>query len=535
MTVFLLRFPPTPTSPQTCRNCTDKPAHYYLSLVLTLVLGVALVLVVIVFNIGASPTVDSLLFFIQAVYLLLEGRSDYENFKFLAFFNPNFTFDLCITPGLNNLEKLILQYATPLYILVLMFLVLSLTYFDKISRLLGRHSILKGLWLLFLISYFNIVMATCEILYCKWVGPTVTGGGGGDRMMYVLTHDASVGCYEGLHLPFAIIAWLLVVFFVIPLPIYLLVMMRVPKLKPLSDVYCSNYKDSHRWWIQISLGRRLFLVFVGVFIQDYVSRHFGLLVAIAYIVLVTTILLPYKTHLDNIFVMFVTWMLLLTAIFSQPDIYLGGDPRQGVSFTLVVLTIVTGLVLLVLDIVLQRVKNQSIGVFYEETVAPKLKRSLVELREALRSRVSRNLSINAPHELEESTTSTFFPKAQTVDATGYREPLLDSQFCASDEKVDKFPTWKGNSGRLSATSSSIRGPYPTGGSSTTGGIIGGGGRGEEEGGSTFRRKRFSTDEGVGVVSVPPTVTEVFTMGGGDSDADSAAGEASVLQTGYTTS
>ena len=234
---------------QTCRDCTDKPAHYYLSLILTLVIGFALVMVIILFNIGASPTIDSLLFFIQTVYLLLEERSEYNSFKYLAFFNPNFTFDLCITPTLDNLSKVILQYATPVYILLLMAVILLLTCIKRVSRMTGNHSILQGLWLLFLICYFNIASATYEILYCAKVGPE-------GMQQYVLIHDASVQCYTGLHLPFAIIAWVLVILFVLPLPVYLWIMNRLPKLKPISDVYSSHYKDRYRWWISMSLARR---------------------------------------------------------------------------------------------------------------------------------------------------------------------------------------------------------------------------------------------------------------------------------------
>ena len=385
---------------------------------------------------------DSLLFFIQAVYLLLQGRSDYENFKFLAFFNPNFTFDLCITPDLDNLTKLILQYVTPLYILLLMGVILLMTYFKRISRLLGKHSILQGLWLLFLISYFNIAMATFEILYCRLVGPVEVDGEGGDRR-YVLVHDASVQCYSGLHLPFAIIAWIIAVFFALPLPGYVLAIMKITKLKPLSDVYCSCYKDSYRWWIFVSLARRLLLVLVGVFTQDYVSRHFDLLVSVLFVLLITVFTTPYKSRLDNFFALFITWMLLLTAVVTQPEVYLRADPLRGVSLFLVVLTIVSSIVLLVLEVVLRKLRKKSVGEYFRESVHPRLRRSGKKLKDLGGSLSWKQLN---HHELEESTrstASTFIPRQSMVDATAYREPLLDSQFYSTEsvEKLDKFGAW----------------------------------------------------------------------------------------------
>lgn len=454
--------------------------------------GVGLVLLVIVLNIGATPTLDALLFFIQAVYLLLEGRSDYEVFKFLAFFNPNFTFDLCITPTLDNLTKLILQYVTPLYILLLMAVILMMTFFVKrISRLLGRYSILQGLWLLFLISYFNIAMSTFEILYCRWVGPVEVGGEIGDRQ-YVLVHDPAVQCYNGLHLPFAIIAWIIAIFFALPLPGYVLLFMKITKLKPLTDAYCSCYKDSYRWWIFVSLARRLLLVLVGVFTQDYVSRHFDLLVSVLFILLVTMLTTPYKSQADNYFTLFVTWMLLLTAIVTQPEVYLGADPLRGVSLFLVVFTIMCGTSLLVLEVVLQRLRKKTVGEFYREAMQPKLKifhKKVVNLR---------RWRAHNQHELEESTrstASTFIPRQSMVDATTYREPLLDSQFYSTEE-VDKFGAWAGNG----MGSTSIRSPYTS---------LDLGLSGKET--PLFSPKKFHDEEGeVGCVAGSVSVTEVCT-------------------------
>ena len=354
---------------------------------------------------------------------------------------------------------------TPLYILLLMALVLAATYFSKrLSRLLGRHSILQGLWLLFLISYFNIAMATFEILYCRWVGPVELGGvatSGASGRRYVLIHDASVQCYSGLHLPFAILAWVVAVLFALPLPVYVLILMRVDKLKPLSDVYCSHYRDKYRWWIFMSLARRLLLVLVGVFIQDYVSRHFGLLLAVAFVTLASMLATPYRSWLDNHFCLFVTWMLLLTAIVTQPTIYTGTDPERGVSLFLVVLTLVLGLGLAALEVLVRRLtKKKTVEEFFKATVHPKLRSSKKKLRDLGASLSWRGVSRADQHELEESTrstASTIIPRRAIMDATGYREPLLDSQFYSSEE-MGRFGGGVGGKGGIPTSSSLYMAP-----------------------------------------------------------------------------
>ena len=52
---------------QVCRDCSDKAYSYHpwLALIFTLFLGLGLVACAVAFNLGISPTLDSLLFFIQ--------------------------------------------------------------------------------------------------------------------------------------------------------------------------------------------------------------------------------------------------------------------------------------------------------------------------------------------------------------------------------------------------------------------------------------------------------------------------------------
>lgn len=417
----------------------DKEVQYYLSLIFTLFFGLLFVAVVIYFNIGATPILDSLLFFTQAVYLLLAGRNDYEIFNFLSFFNPSFTFNLCITPNLDALTGLTLQFVTPVYILLLLLLILILTRFERVSRILGRHSILQGLWLLFLISYLNIAMTSFNILYCQRIGPVEIAGEHRQGEV-VLIRDASVRCFKGFHLPLAIIAIITLVFFILPLPVYTLAIMRNARWKPVADVFCSFYKDKRRWWISASLFRRLLLVITAVFIQDIPTRHLVLILFIALILLYQVATWPYKTLLDNSFAIFVTWMLLVTAVVTQPGIYLTVDPQRGISMFLVVLTIFSGLILLIQEILIRFLEMVSVGQFYKLKVWPNLARCVKKIVDIWRSRMhSRDLQ----HKLNESTrsnTSVVISQNSMVNDTFYREPLLGGQF--ENTSFEDVPTVK---------------------------------------------------------------------------------------------
>ena len=361
--------------------------------------------------------------FLQGVGVILAGRADYETFQYLALFNPDFTFNLCIVPDLDALNRLMLQYITPAYILLLLCGVLVLTRIKGLSKYLGKHSFLHALWFLVFISYLNIANTSFELIHCRTIGPT----DGGTRE-YVLVHDPSIVCYEGRHLFYAIIAILLDVSFVIPFPAYLLALTYFPKMKPITDVYSRHYRSKILTWIWVvwNIGRRLLLVVVGVFVEDFIYRHFALLIVGLAILLMQVISRPYLNIIDNFIGFISTFLLVLIAVVTQPNIYIFVDPHRAVSASFVISVIILGGALIILEIVLRLLHLGSVGKWLKEKLLP----MIVMWKDVVMVRI-RQLRTKKydTQELVESTS--IIPKFNTADATTYREPLLDSYFGGS--------------------------------------------------------------------------------------------------------
>lgn len=285
----------------------------------------------------------------QATYILLAGRANYNQFSYLAFFNPDFTFNLCLTKDLAALGRLGLQYVTPFYILLLLLLLLLLTKVKVrwISQRLGRHSFMKSFWFLILISYLNIALTTFELLHCRTIGPS-----NGERQ--VLDHDASITCYKNGHLPAAIFAILTAIFIVLPFPLFTGILIYLPRFKPFTDAYTFMYRDWRRLWVAWSLFRRLLLVLLGVFVTGFAVRHFSLLLGLLWILIVDIVTWPYRYYIDNLFSIFISWLLVVIAVLTQPQLYLYIDPSRGPSGALVLLGILAGVILVVVERVLWR-------------------------------------------------------------------------------------------------------------------------------------------------------------------------------------
>lgn len=280
----------------------------------------------------------------------MAGRANYNQFSYLAFFNPDFTFNLCLTKDLAALGRLGLQYVTPLYILLLLLLLLLLTKVKVrwISQRLGRHSFMKSLWFLILISYLNIALTTFELLHCRTIGPS-----NGERRQ-VLDHDASITCYKNGHLPAAVFAILTAIFIVLPFPFFTGILIYLPRFKPFTDAYTFMYRDWRRLWVAWSLFRRLLLVLLGVFVTGFASRHFSLLLGLLWILIVDIVTWPYRHYVDNLFSILISWLLVVIAVLTQPQLYLYIDPSRGPSGALVLLGILAGVVLAVVERVLWR-------------------------------------------------------------------------------------------------------------------------------------------------------------------------------------
>ena len=354
------------------------------------------------------------------MYIIVSSRSDYRNFEMLSLFNLDFTFNQCILSDLQALPRLLLQYVTPIYILLLLVIVLFLTKIKGFSKLLGEHSFLKALWLIVLMSYLNIANSTFEILNCQKIGPRNAG-----FSENVLEYDAAVLCWTGLHLPFAIIAVLLATFLVVPFPFYAGFAIKVPKWKPITDVYCSLYRDEQRYWIIWNLLRRVLMVMISVFISDFIKRHFFLLLTSVGILAVSVSTWPYKYWLDNAFSVFVLTALLVFCVVTQPEIYILVDPDRIVSWSIVAFVCLMTLCLVSVEIFIwflsRKGTNYTKDYFTPSKGRAKLSQLFVTAGKRAMKR-QRNVL-----ELEESVHSNqYYGHRDTSGYKEFREPLIDS-------------------------------------------------------------------------------------------------------------
>jgi len=242
-------------------------------------------------------------------------------------FTLDYSFNLCFTSDFNAFDRIFFKFATPFYVLILLSIIILLSSVKPFSKYFGRHSYLQGIWLIILISYVDIAEATLELLHCRTIGVQ-------DKRL-ALYDDSNVPCYEGKHLPAAIFAITLSALIIVPFPIYVLLLTRWSKVKPVTDVYTSVYRDNRRWWVGVDLGRRLAIAILAVFNADYIYRHLAITILAGFLVIVDGITWPYPKQMDNYVEFSCTSAFFLLCIFTYPVLNRTLDPHFIVSWCII--------------------------------------------------------------------------------------------------------------------------------------------------------------------------------------------------------
>ena len=187
-------------------------------------------------------------------------------------FNIDWSFGMCLTKDLNALHRLAWAYLAPAYLLSMVLLSYRLSRFYRFHRIFCRSTCIKMFWQFILLSFSSLASTSFRLLKCVHLHPKESF----NRFSlsdWRFADDASYECFKGDHLPWGIVAAVIVAIFCIPLPLSLPFLRRYHLLIPFSDIYSSLYKDNRRWWCAVDLLRRLLLATIYTFVDDQDQMH----------------------------------------------------------------------------------------------------------------------------------------------------------------------------------------------------------------------------------------------------------------------
>ena len=280
------------------------------------------------------------------VHIFAVGSRITQLFVVIAWLNLDLGIDTCFFDGMNALAKVGLQFAFPLYLYILMGIITLIA--KKSHRFAMRFnrsgfSAAKLFATLMLMSYTSLLETCAEALGVVKVD-TISG-------TYSIRWriDPNQEYFSGGHIPLAIVAVLVLVFYIIPAPFVLIFpslafkLGPMQKLKPIYDAFWAPFKPRYRFWVGLRLILRVipFLCVAAIRHPLNILLLGMFLVALLY---VQAIVMPFEGAIKNAsdnFFLSILLIIVMGSLYFTIDTYQddGYHTEQKTQYTFFVVII----------------------------------------------------------------------------------------------------------------------------------------------------------------------------------------------------
>ena len=283
-----------------CKQCSNV---YLLIVVPIVIAGIALVIVLFVFNITINNGImNTFIFYVNIIsinFSVLFPQCNSIVCVLISLANLDLGIETCFYDGMNDFAKMWLQLTFPIYLFLIAYLLtISSRYSPRIQKLTAQKA-LPVLATLLLLSYTKILLTVCSVLffYSKiFFLPS-------KHVKHVWSVDANINLFG---VKFSILFTTCLILFIILLPFNVLLLF-IRKLshfkcinyfKPLLDVYCGPYKDKYYFWTGLYLFMRALFFGISAF-DKKVSLTYGSIL-LGTLLCIQGIMRPFKNKAANI-------------------------------------------------------------------------------------------------------------------------------------------------------------------------------------------------------------------------------------------
>ena len=321
-----------------CKICSNI---FLILIIVFAVAGLVLVVFLTVLNMTVSVgTINGLILFANIIQsnkttFLRQTTAPTHNVvailsTFISWVNLDLGISTCLFDGLTTYVKTWLQFVFPLYLITIVSVIITTSYYStRLTKLFGRNSV-SVLATLILLSYTKVL----RILITAFSFTTVNDAHGVHSTVWLA--DGNVEYFEPRHAILFIVALLVLLFFGLPYTTtlttapwiqrskYYWVSSTYNKLKPFFDAYMGPYKDNCRHWTGLLLIVRVVLV---IFFSSFSNTStlggpllnlFLLTLSACGLLALTAAVQPYKMKMNNAIEMFYLTLLIL---FSATNLY----------------------------------------------------------------------------------------------------------------------------------------------------------------------------------------------------------------------
>ena len=276
-----------------CLNCTaDWPKRFIAITIGGGLSGIAFVVIILVLNMTiAVGTLNGFVFYINIVAsnnIIYRSSGSVSNTLFsvfIAWFNLELGIDTCFVKGLDTYSKVWLQFAFPIYLIMVLLAIIGISRCSsRFAQLIGKRNPVATLATIMLVSYMKFLRNIIDILSFATIHYP-----NGSRKLHWLP-DANIMYFQGKHIPLFLVAVLVVIVglsytiflflwqCLLPASNYrLLRWIRNSRFNSFMEVNFAAYRPKHRYWIGLLLLIRVVLYLEIAY--NYSDSKFSLLAA----------------------------------------------------------------------------------------------------------------------------------------------------------------------------------------------------------------------------------------------------------------
>ena len=287
-----------------CLPCTNRFTFIWLIVIFVLA-GILLVTLLLVCNMTISQGTHNGLI-LYANVITISGLTNVQNCSihpvlsvFIARVNLDLGIETCFYPGMNTYQKIWLQFAFPLYIILLVIAILVASYYSTTAmKVFGRNNI-AILATLFPLSYSKAL----KTIIATFSATQVLISDADNISAPVLPHrvwsyDGNIDYLKGRHIVLFVVALGFLLFLFLPYTLLLTFgqFLRTMRLRrrwilkfihstafiSIMDAYHAPYSRKHRYWTGLMLLTRcvLFIAFSMVYTGDKITVNSYIIVLV---------------------------------------------------------------------------------------------------------------------------------------------------------------------------------------------------------------------------------------------------------------
>ncbi len=332
-----------------CRECSNL---WLLTILIYVVIGLTIVLVLFYTKLTiASGLLEGPILFahLSAVSLHID-LLDKHNYAmpikvFMAAVNLNMGFPMCFYNGMNSISKTALQFAFPVYLWCIVFVLIVISrYSSKVTNLIVGSSV-QVLVTLIHLSFTKLLVTVSDIFISEKLFVSSELSGPSQDVWYF---DGSQLYFSGSHLILFCVAISVLILFIFPYLLFTTIIITFPirrfcsinnhRLNPLIDAFTGQYKPRYKYWFSVRLCLVTVLYIVYVSLRGYHPRIMLIIniMTIFLLVSVQVYIKPFKNKninlIDSVFIYLLCVTDIVTYFFIEDNNT--GSTQSSIAITL---------------------------------------------------------------------------------------------------------------------------------------------------------------------------------------------------------